>query len=299
MRRVIALAVLACGGAFAQPDDPAITFEAASIKPFPEGALMMMSGCMGGPGSDDPGRIKCEHVTLKMLLMRAYRVKNQEIFGPGWLDTAHFNLDLKVPQGATKEQVSIMFRNLLAERFQLALHRENRTIPGYALTVAKGGLKIKPPAPPDPAAGSEEPPAGGKLPIGKDGFPILRRSVIASGAIILYRDGRARLQAGSTTLAALADAFSNQLDRVVVDETGVEGKYEILLYWTPDTTEPGGRQRLTPSDGANPNALPEASTPSVDLFTAVEQQLGLKLVARKVPRDTVVVDRAEKTPTEN
>jgi uncharacterized protein (TIGR03435 family) len=297
--RLFATAVLftlTCGRAIAQADDPGIVFEAASIKPFPEGTPISMSGCLGGPGSNDPGLINCEYVTLKTLLMRAYEVKNQEIFGPGWLDNTHFNLTLKVPSGSTKDQMPLMFRNLLAERFKVAVHRENRLLTGYALTVAKGGLKIKESAPPD-AAAADEPPAGGKLPIGSDGFPILRRSTIAGGPITLYREGRARLQAGNTKLTTLASALGGQLDRIVTDETGLDGKYDITLNWTPDTTEPGGRSRQTAR--ADANALPEASTPAVDLFAAVEQQLGLKLVAKKVSRDTIVVDRAEKVPTEN
>jgi uncharacterized protein (TIGR03435 family) len=296
----ITLFALACGRAFAQADDSSIAFEAASIKPFAEGSTITMSGCLGGPGSDDPGRINCEYTTLKMLLMRAYQVKSQEIFGPGWLDSAHFNITAKLPQGATKEQVPVMFRNLLAERFKLALHHENRALPVYSLTVAKGGLKIKESAQAPAAAASDDAqPAGGSPPIGKDGFPILRPATIAGGPITLYRQGRARLQASNTKLATLAEALSRQLDRVVTDETGLAGKYDITLNWTPEATEPGGRPRQAASVRPEATASQEESTPEPDLFAAVEQQLGLKLVSKKIPRDTLVIDRAEKVPTEN
>jgi uncharacterized protein (TIGR03435 family) len=130
-----------------------------------------------------------------MLLMRAYKVKSQEIFAPGWMETARFNIVAKLPQTATREQVALMFRNLLAERFQVVLHREYRLVPVYALTVAKGGLKMKETSP-APAAADEAPPAGPPR-VGDDGFPILRSSVFAGGAVILYRQGRARLQAGN------------------------------------------------------------------------------------------------------
>jgi uncharacterized protein (TIGR03435 family) len=295
---LVALSCLALNysGAFAQADDSGIVFEAASVKPFPEGATITMSGCMGGPGSNDPGRINCEYTTLRMLLMRAYQVKSQEIFGPGWLDSAHFNITAKLPPGAAKEQVPVMFRNLLAERFKLTLHHESRALPSYALTVAKGGLKIKESAPPS-AAADDAPPAGGP-PIGKDGFPILRPSAFAGGPIILYRQGRARLQAGNTTAAMLAEALSRQLDRVVTDETGLSGKYDITLNWTPEATEPGGRPRQAASVKPE-GASQEESTTEPDVFAAIEQQLGLKLVSKKIPRDTLVIDRAEKVPTEN
>src|SRR5579863_4869306 len=191
----IAFFSLATGRVFCQADDTTAAFEAASIKPFPEGALIRISGCQGGPGSRDPGRVECEYTTLKMLVMQAYHVKSQEVFGPAWLEEAHFNVSAKVPAGATREQVSMMFRNLLAERFQMVLHKEKRLLPVYALAVAKGGLKIKESGPPGPP---EEAPPAGPPRTGDDGFPILRPSVYAGGPIILYRQGKARLLAGNT-----------------------------------------------------------------------------------------------------
>jgi uncharacterized protein (TIGR03435 family) len=289
----ITLFALTRGGAFAQ-DDSAIAFEAATIKAFPTGAPIRMSGCQGGPGSDNPGRIECEYVTLKMLLMRAYKVKSQEIFGPGLLESEHFNIVAKLPQGATRTQVPMMFRNLLAERFKLTLHHEDREMPVFSLMVAKGGLKIKLSSP-APTDADDPAPAGGKLPIGPDGFPILRRSSFAGGSVILYRDGRARLQAGNTQLSSLAETFSGQLERVVVDETGMTGAYDITLYWTPDPSEPGGRRRSAGEAGSTV----EERTPDVDLRAAVEQQLGLTLVSKKIARDALVIDHAEKVPTQN
>jgi len=284
---IIGLLVSIAGRAPAQQS----TFEAVSIKPFPEGTPIMMSGCVGGPGSDDPGQIKCEYMTLKMLLMRAYKVRNQEIFGPGWIDSTRFNILAKVPQGATGDEVRAMFGNLLAERFKVALHHETRPMTAYSLVVAKNGPRLKEYDAAAVASADDGPPPGGKLPTGDDGFPILRRSVIASGPIILYRQGRARLQAGNAKIARLAEALSNQLDQTVTNETGLTGSYDITLYWTPDPTESGGR---TPA-----SAPQEASAPETSLFAALEQQLGLKLVAKKAPHDTLVIDRAEKTPVEN
>jgi len=294
MRPTVAMffVILAGSQASAQPDDPKIVFEAASVKPFPEGQPIQMSGCTGGPGSDDPGRITCEYVTLKMLVMRAYQVKAQEVFGPGLLESARFNILAKLPSGAAKEQVPIMFRNLLAERFKLVVHRESRQIPAYVITVSKGGLKMKE-TPPPSADPVEETPKGGPLPIGKDGFPTLRPSSIKGGAVTLFRNGQARLQAGGITVAKLAETFSFQLDRIVTDETGLAGKYDVTLYWTPESTEAGARRPpLGPDSASDPGTEP-------NVFVAAEQQLGLKLVSKKVARDVVVVDSAEKTPTLN
>jgi uncharacterized protein (TIGR03435 family) len=271
----------------AQTGNDKVAFEAATIKPFPEGTIIRFSGCMGGPGSGDPGRINCEYVTLKQLLTQAYQVKAQEIFGPAWMDDAHFNVTGTLPAGANREQERAMLRNLLIERFQVVLHRENRAISGFALTVAKGGLKMSESDP--TVSATDEPQANGPLPTGSDGFPILRKSVITGAPMILYRQGRARLQGLRVATGQLADSLSHQLDRIVVDETGLTGEYDITVNWTPEANEPGARQ-----PGAQEDAGPEST-----VFMALEQQLGIKVVAKKVQRETVVVDSAARTPTEN
>lgn len=256
------------------------SFDAASIKPCPEGAPIQLSGCMGGPGSDDPGRIRCEYVTLKALLQRAYKLRPSEIFGPSWLDSARFNVEAKLPAGATKEQEPAMFARLLSERFRVETHREARSVAVYSLTVAKSGARLSTATP--PSAGAPE-----TIRQGDDGFPVLPRSSIASGPIILYNQGRARLVAAGCNTARLAEALANHLDSVVTDETALTGSYDITLTWTPDAYERGGN---APSASAD---LPES------LFAALEYQLGLRLAARKSPREVLIVDRAEKTPTPN
>ena len=291
MYRALTIATLAVAAraVFAQPADARLAFEAASIKQFPEGSSISMSGCQGGPGTQTPTRINCEHVTLKSLLMRAYGVKNQEIAGPGWIDSTHFNLLIRVPEGATKDQATTMYRNLLADRFQLALHHETKPMTAYALTVSKNGARLKEY---DPAAKDDDtPPPGGKLPTGDDGFPVLRRSILSRAPIVLYVGGRSRLQGVNMKIGKLAESLSGQLDQLVTDETGLTGSYDITLYWTPDASLPSGR-----APGDTPQ---EATAPETGLFPAIEQQLGLKLVAKKVPRDTLVIESAVKTPTEN
>jgi len=281
MHRFTVIILLITSAAFAQ------TFEAATVKPYPAGEPIQWSGCQGGPGSNDPGLIRCQYATLRLLLARAYKLKEEEVFGPAVLETERFNVTAKLPEGARRDQVPEMYRNLLIEKFKVTVHHETKPLPGYALTVAKGGIKIKPPGPPQ-----EDPPptADGRLPIGEDGFPILRPSSIAAGSVILYRNGRARLQAGSIKMSALAESLTGQLGQVVIDETGLDGPYAITLNWVPDALEPGGRR---------PDTAPqEASTPEVRLIDALEQQLGLKLVSKKILRDTIVVDHIEKSPAE-
>jgi uncharacterized protein (TIGR03435 family) len=117
-------------------------FEVVSIKPYTEGTPIQYSGCRGGPGSGDPGRIRCEYVTLKALLQRAYKLRPSEIFGPSWLDSAHFNIEAKLPVGATVEQMPAMFTRLLSERFHVETHREARRVAVYSLTVARSGSRL-------------------------------------------------------------------------------------------------------------------------------------------------------------
>ncbi len=298
MQRVAFISILALAGirAHGQPGHTAITFEAAAIKPFKDGTPIVGSGCNGGPGSDDPGRVICQYATLRMLLVQAYQVKAQEIVGPGWLDSAHFDVAAKVPLGAAREQVPVMFRNLLAERFKVVTHRETKLLPGYAITIGKGGFKADPAAPAPEDAAATGAPAGGKQAVGKDGFPMLQRSFTATGPIILYRQGRARLQASEATIAQLAEALSRQLGSVVVDNSGLDGKYGMTLYWTPDEGEPGARP---PSPSATENSVPESASQEQNIFTAMDQQLGLKLTRKQLPREVIVIDQAERVPTEN
>ncbi len=279
---LLATLVLAAGTAHAQADE-AVSFEAVSIKPFPEGTPIQFSGCQGGPGGGDPARIDCQYITLKTLVMRAYQLKSQEVFGPAWIDDAHFNVLAKPPAGAAKDQVPAMFRRMLAERFHLEAHRENRMLNVYALTVAKNGLRIKQSSAAPSAA--EDAPSGPPR-RGEDGFPVLRPSVYAGGPIILYQPGKARLLAGNTTMTQLAETFSGQADRIVVDQTGLSGKYDLRLDWMVEAGERGSRPGAETSPGPN-------------LFAAVEEQLGLKLAPVKLERPVLVVDRAEKQPTEN
>jgi uncharacterized protein (TIGR03435 family) len=232
-----------------------------------------------------------------MLLMRAYQAKAQEIIGPSWLDGAYFNIDATVPRGATREDVPIMFRNLLAERFKVVTHRESRLLPGYAITVGKGNIKAALASAAADAPGAADA-AGGKLSIGTDGFPILPRSALAAGPMILFSHGRARLQASGATMAQLAEALTRQLGRVVVDETGLGGKYEMTLYWAPGEDEPGARPMQAPGAGAE-DRTPDPTALDADIIAAMDQQLGLKLAPKRLPREVIVVDKAEQIPTEN
>ncbi len=241
------------------------TFDVASVKASksPGGRVAM---------TRDPGRITYTNITLRRVLLAAYDVKNYQLVGPDWLETLRFDITAGIPEGATEEQFKAMLRDLLATRFKMTIHRESKELPIYALLVARNGAKIKPQ---DGTSTDAEQIAGMQRDEGKDGFPVL--SLPTAGLVIETRNGRARVTAKDVPIEKLADLLSGQVGRPVFDRTGLAGNYSFVLYFTPESGE-----------GAEPF-----------VFTALQQQLGLRLEARKGPVELLVIDHAEKVPTEN
>jgi uncharacterized protein (TIGR03435 family) len=126
--------VFACSFTFGQVSPVQPRFEVAAVKSVDPNSGAPGSNVMrGGPGTDDPARITFSSVTMKRLLMAAYRVDEEQISGPDWLDSQRYAVTAKVPAGSTKEQLLIMLQGLLAERFHLTLHQEMKEFPAYEL----------------------------------------------------------------------------------------------------------------------------------------------------------------------
>jgi uncharacterized protein (TIGR03435 family) len=271
MMRVIAgtgLLVFASFGVFGQPAAPPPAFDVASVKPAPPSAGHGLRVSMGG----DAGRINYSNVTLKNVMTRAFEVKPHQISGPDWLDTARFDIVATIPAGAPREQIPVMLQTLLADRFKLTVHREKKVMPMYALVAGKSGPKLK----------QEDAEAGLRISMGPNG----------------------RHLSGKVSLARLADSLSNWMDRPVLDMTGIKGIFEIDLEWMPDESEPAPRFALGAGGPGRPDGGGEgrATTDGRDrpsIFAAVQEKLGLKLEGRKGPVEIIVVDNAEKVPTEN
>ena len=259
---------LAC----AQTAESSPAFEAASVKPSPlSGGGFHLSG---GPGTNDPGRITYENVPLRIVLLTAYGVRNYQLTGPDWLNTLRFDIAAKLPEGVTEEQFRSMLRNLLEARFQMKLHRESKEMPVYALLPAKKGSKLKP-----AVVQSPEGEIATALPgEGPDGFPKLRMP--SPGIVIETKNGTARISGNQTSMAKFADFLSSRTGRPVIDETGLTGTFSFVLYFTPE-------------------GAVAADSPEPDIFSALEEQLGLKLEPRRAPVEFLVIDHAEKIPTEN
>lgn len=316
------LVVFSWGAAFAQSSETLPSFEVASIKPAApmEGGRIMVR-MAGGPGTPDPGQLTYTNVSLKNVLQNAYNVKGYQIQGPDWLDSARFDITAKVPLGTTKEQFRLMLQSLLSERFKLTLHHSTKDMPIYALVVAKGGSKLKESPDDPPPTDASGPNAGGPgagaasggpsvnfnkgdIKMGKDGFPQLPPGAGRGATMMMNMNGKMKMQSSKQTMSSFVDMLANQLDRPVVDQTDLKGKYDYTLEFAPG--DRGGMRGamagmpmpMPPPGGGEGGGAPDADA-GPTIFSALQEQLGLRLEGKKGPVDLLVIDSIEKTPTEN
>jgi uncharacterized protein (TIGR03435 family) len=250
---------------------PRSEFEVATIKPTASYDGRSFVQVLPGGG------LRVSGATLKGLLASAYQVRSFQISGgPGWIDSEHFDVVAKADRSDSSEdlpgdlrqvterqyqtrqdQMRPKLQALLADRFQLRLHREMREQPVYVLVVAKSGAKLRP-----------------------------------SAQFRGLRVGRGQLMGNGATLEMLTTALVGQLGgRSVLDRTELKGAFEFKLEWTPDWGQSG-----PPPEGVE---VPLAASPTgPSLFTALEEQLGLRLESAKGPVEFLVIDRVER-PGEN
>jgi uncharacterized protein (TIGR03435 family) len=264
MRRFAASALILCAsgivGQTPPPRPKFDAFEVATIKPVDHdpkgGRYITMQGTNRFIGKD---------YTLKLLIAAAYNLNSREISGgPDWAESDHYDIVAVTPGEVrpTRDEQMAMLRNLLADRFKLAFHREQKEFSIYELEVAKSGPKLK-----SSTAAPDEP---------------------AQLISTVYPPQRMVLPARNATMGDLASLMQRaMLDRPVVDKTGLTGRYDFDLEWAPDETQFGGDVPTASADA-----------PSAPLFSAIQQQLGLKLEAARGPVEALVVDKAER-PSEN
>jgi len=299
----IVWAALACRMAFGQAVGPA--FDVASIKPIapPDAGGRMMMGMRGGPGEKDPELYTCTNCGIPLLMTRAYDVKGYQLTYPGWMDSVRFDVSARVPSGATREQFRLMLQNLLTERFKLAIHRDQKEMQVYEMTVAKSGVKAKESVPDPPKDEPPDDPAallgrGGRgASLDKNGYPIIPRG--CKSCMIVEHD-KARLMAEDATMIEFADRLSRQLGKPVHDLTGLTGKYDFDLTWGGDDTAArtgGAPEANTPLSASSTGSGPAEFQQM--MIAAIQSELGLKLEQKKGMVEIIVVDHAEKVPTEN
>ena len=239
-------------------------------------------------------------MNMANLVTMAYGISSYQLSGLEYSMTDRYEITAKIPDGATKEQISLMWQNLLKERFKLAVHYETKPAQVYELTVAKGGLKIQEsveaPAEPADTPPGPKPDAGPRKPLSlaSDGFPD-----IPPGGMAMMR-GVARWRPVRITMEAVASMLGAQLHQPVTDATGLKGKYDFTLSWVTGGGG-GGRGAAIASQpgGESPLAGLGDSETGPTLLDAVQKQLGLKLEQKKGSIQMLVVDHVERVPTEN
>jgi uncharacterized protein (TIGR03435 family) len=233
--------------------------------------------------------------------------------GPDWMAQQRFEIQAKIPDGASQDQVPEMLQALLAERFKLAIHRDKKDLPVYALIVGKNGPKLtpassEPDAPiPDSAGamtlGSEK----GQMKIAQDGKggAVMQGGGQAGTIKQSISDSGVHLELTKTSLAYMVDLLTSMVDRPVLDMTELKGNYQVTLDLPMEDLQLLARRNAAalgiqmPAPPPSANPADAASTPGGSaVFTAMEK-FGLKLDARKAPVETIVVDHLEKTPTDN
>jgi uncharacterized protein (TIGR03435 family) len=294
---LLLLLAVSCA-AYAQTAGAKFEFEVASIKlappPDPRGSTM---GWSGGANSNDPGMFRGQNLDLLNLITMAYSMTSFQVTAPDWMGTQKFDIDAKIPSGTTKDQFQAMLQNLLINRFKLAVHHESKQVAQYDLLLTKNGPKFKeaaaetapenPNAPPPP-----DPPK--RFATDKDGCPVLPRG--GYGMMTASRSGRYGWYEPKYSMEMLAGWLSVSLGKPVTDATGLKSRYEISLCWAADSLSVAG------AGAAPPGGSPMASVPDAGgatLMNALQDQLGLRLEARKGPVDFLVVDHVERLPIGN
>jgi uncharacterized protein (TIGR03435 family) len=273
--------------------DPLPSFEVATIKP---------ASSQPRPSSASPAEVHISNVTVRNLIEQAYGIpwtsaENERVLGgPAWLDTNHYDIVARIPgdlaevqqklsRDQQKRQISLMLQSLLAERFHLKLHFETRVLTVYALVVAKPNPKLVESTKQIESTEStaQESPIAIRLPS--------RPEDVRHGILVLYKGQSAEMTGRQASLDDLVRWFAGYSEvggRPVVNQTGLSGLYEFTLRWTRQslaaTPQPGS------SDAAGNDAPP--------LFTALPDQLGLRLKPAKAPVEVILIDHTD-PPTDN
>jgi len=229
------------------------------------------------------GRLTTTNAPLRLLIQNAYNVQSFQISGgEGWIDSDGYDIETKADSNPSQRQLWLMLQSLLEGRFKLRIHRETREGPVYALTAAKGGLKL--PQSKDGACDTApSPPTRGQPPIPPCGS--VRTMLGASGKI---------MEGGEVPMAEFARILSTVVGRTVIDKTNATEKFDVHLEFTPGETTEGLDSGVRPRHSVQ--TADAGAGPSI--AAALQEQLGLKLESTKGPVEVLVIDHVER-PAEN
>lgn len=240
-----------------------------------------------------PGRFIATGITVKSLISSAYHVKDFQVSGgPDWIRSARFDITAKEPDAIaaempklspeqSREEEGLLLQSMLADRFKLAVSHDTRSLPAYALVIAKSGPKLHEAKPGDTYPNGLNLNGRGNAGMVR----VLPGQIIGQGISM------------SSPPVGLVQLLSEQVERDVIDQTGLRGIYDFTLNWTPEV-------RSAPVAPAPPGSSlgvanpPEADSSGPSLFTALQEQLGLKLESTKAPAKVIVIDHIER-PSEN
>jgi uncharacterized protein (TIGR03435 family) len=268
-------------------------FEVASVRSFAPGQGQVAAGL-----HFDGAQVRGVGLSLRDYLATAYRFKATLISGPDWTATERYDISATLPDGGSKAQVPEMLQALLADRFEVKLHKEKKEFPIFALVLAKGPPKLKE-LPPDPTEDKEN-----DEPVGMANVATI--AAVGNGVSVRYARGASfsvgnnRIEVAKLPLWVFCRNLERYSDRQIVDMTGLTGSYNFAVDVTPEVYQ-AMLLRSAVLRGQNlppeAQALLDASSPSA-LGDALEQ-VGLKFEQRRAPLDTIVIDSALKTPTAN
>jgi uncharacterized protein (TIGR03435 family) len=241
------------------------SFEVASVKVNTSGSPISRITAPNGTG-----RFEATNAPVRMLILNAYGIPGFQLAGgPSWIESVRVDVVARAATTVSREEISRMVRSLLAERFNLAVHREQREMPVYSLVVARDDRRLGPRLQASTTDCAAVTAAGGAAP------------QLPSGQLLCTtRMSPASINAGGMAMARLAQTLSGIVGRVVTDETNLTGTYDLQLSFAPEQPLPLG---------APPSADPDA--PSI--FAALQEQLGLKLNTRRGMVDVLVIDRID------
>jgi uncharacterized protein (TIGR03435 family) len=266
---LVSYGLTVCRSTLAQPAASEPKFEVASVRRgVPPKAGEAVGLWRGGPGTSSPTRVTGRLVTLRQVLRIAYDLRPFQIAGPGWLDSERYDIDVLVPLGATIEEYWRMLRGLLAERFRVKLHHDVKDFPFYDLVLNLNKDEFE-------ARNSTHGRATTDVGIRPS------KDEAKGTAMTIPMAGGFQMTGKNMSMVALARVLETRLNgAAVVDRTGVAGTYDFTLEF---------------SNGL----LPQEVSLFPSIFTALRDQLGLRLVTQKGPFDVVIIDQADRVPMQN
>jgi uncharacterized protein (TIGR03435 family) len=268
---------------------PVSQFEVATIRP----SGTQREGQVNVGLHMDGAQVRIAYFTLKDYIAMAYRIRISQVFGPDWISSDRFDIAATIPEGHKPAEFREMLQTLLAERFQLKFHKEQREFSAYALVLGKHPLKLKP-VPPDEDKGNASEP----LEVTGGGSVAGVNVDLGHGSSWSFAPNR--FEAKKLNMEVFASNLERFADRPIVDKTGLKGQYDFAFDINPEDYQP---MLIRSAVAAGVSLPPQAlrlldGSSSASLSDALEQ-IGLRLEPRKEPLDVMVVDSANKTPSEN